>query len=107
MAEAFVDWGLPTAESLWQVRDACPGLPVIASGGVLDGVEAAVCLALGADLVGMAATLLRPATDSVDAVIRRLRVIIRQLRVAMFCTGARTIADLDGSHLASWSDTSP
>jgi len=107
VAEAFVAWGLPTAESLRQVREACPGLPVIASGGVLDGVEAAVCLALGADLAGMAATLLRPAADSVDAVVRRLQVIIRQLRVAMFCTGARTLADLDASHLAPWSDTSP
>ena len=105
VAEAFVDWGLPTAESLRQVRCACPGLPVVASGGVLDGVEAAVCLALGADLVGMAATLLRPATDSVDAVVRRLRVVFRQLRVAMFCTGARTVPDLDASHIAPWSDT--
>lgn len=103
-AEAFVDWGLPTAESIRQVRSACPELPVIASGGILDGVAAAVSLALGANLVGMAATLLRPATDSVDAVVRRLGVIVRQLRIAMFCTGARTIAELDSAHLAPWSE---
>jgi isopentenyl-diphosphate Delta-isomerase len=105
VAEAFVDWGLPTAESLRQVRLACPVLPVIASGGVVDGVGAAVCLALGADLVGMAATLLRPATDSVEAVVRRLGVVVRQLRIAMFCTGARTIPSLDVSHLAAGSDS--
>lgn len=104
VAEAFIDWGLPTAEALRQVWRACPGLPLIASGGVVDGVEAALCLALGADLVGMAATLLRPATDSVEAVMRRLGVVLRQLRIAMFCTGARAIPSLDASHLAPWSD---
>ncbi len=107
VAEAFVDWGLPTAASLCQVRSACPDLPVIASGGVVNGVETAICLALGADLVGMAATLLRPATDSVEAVVRRLQVVIRQLRIAMFCTAAPTIPSLDASHLLSWSDMSP
>jgi len=107
VAEAFVDWGLPTAASLCQVRSACPDLPVIASGGVVDGVEAAICLALGAALVGMAATLLRPATDSVEAVVRRLEVVVRQLRIAMFCSGAKTIPALDTSRLTARSDASP
>jgi len=105
VAEAFVAWGLPTAEALIAVRRACPGLPLIASGGVLDGVEAATCLALGADLVGMAAALLRPATDSVEAVVRRLRVVLRQLQTAMFATGARTVAELDATHIARGSQT--
>ncbi len=99
LAEAFARWGLSTADSLLAVREACPTLPLIASGGITDGVSAAKCLALGADLVGMAYPLLRPATESATAVTEKLAVILRQLCIAMFCTGARSLADLDRSHL--------
>jgi len=99
VAEAFADWGIPTAEALVAARQACPGIPLIASGGIKDGVEVAKCLALGAHLVGIAQPLLRSAMDSSKAVSEQLRIIIRQLRVAMFCVGARTIADLDVSRL--------
>jgi isopentenyl-diphosphate Delta-isomerase len=99
VAEAFVDWGIPTAEALVQVRGVCPQVPLIASGGVTNGVEAALCLALGANLVGIAHALLRPAIDSTDTVIAKLRIILRQLRIAMFSTGTRTIAQLDASRI--------
>ena len=99
VAEAFADWGIPTADALVAVRQACPKLPLIASGGIADGVEVAKCLALGANLAGIAQPLLRPAMDSSEAVGGQLRVFLRQLRVAMFCTGARTVADLDSSRL--------
>jgi isopentenyl-diphosphate Delta-isomerase len=100
VAEAFVDWGIPTAETLVQVRAVCPQVPLIASGGVTNGVEAALCLALGANLVGIAHALLRPAIDSTDAVIAKLRIILRQLRIAMFSAGARTVAELDAARIA-------
>ncbi|OGO06521.1 MAG: type 2 isopentenyl-diphosphate Delta-isomerase [Chloroflexi bacterium RBG_13_56_8] len=99
-AEAFGGWGIPTAEALVGVREVCPQLPLIASGGVTNGVEVAICLALGGDMVGMAHSLLAPAVDSLAAVVEKLRVVLMQLRVAMFCTGARTIADLDANRLA-------
>lgn len=103
MARAFVGWGIPTAEALVQVREACPDLQIIASGGIGRGddagIESAICMALGADLVGMAHALLRPATQSAEAVIRRLEIVQRQLRIAMFCAGAATLADLTPSRL--------
>ncbi len=94
IASAFDDWGLPTAQSLVQVRDACPDLPLIASGGIGSGVDVAKCLALGASLVGMARPLLLAALDSEEALLQSLEVILRQLAIAMFCTGARTVDDL-------------
>jgi isopentenyl-diphosphate Delta-isomerase len=94
IAGAFDDWGLPTAQALVQVRQACPELPLIASGGIETGVDAAKCLALGADLVGMARPLLLEALSSEDALAQKLRVFQRQLAIAMFCSGARTVADL-------------
>jgi len=99
VADAFAQWGIPTAESLRQVRAECPELPVIASGGITDGVGVAKCLALGADLVGMAHVLLQPASDSTEAVVNALGVVLRQLRIAMFCTGVSYVRDLDNSHL--------
>lgn len=99
VAVAFAGWGLPTAEALREVRAACPALPLIASGGIETGVEVALALALGANLAGMAAPLLRPATVSATAVTDKLQRVLQQLRIAMFCCGAATVAQLDGSRL--------
>jgi isopentenyl-diphosphate delta-isomerase len=100
VAAQFVDWGIPTADSIRMVRSTTPDLPLIASGGIETGIDVAKCLALGADLAGLAWPLLRPALLSSEAVIGELEVIIQTLRVVMFCVGAPSIADLQHtSHL--------
>lgn len=102
LAEPFGDWGIPTAESIAQVRRACPEIPIVASGGIRTGVDVAVALALGAQLAGIALPLLEPAVESTDAVVAALDIVLRQLRIAMFCSGARTIADLDEARLVGY-----
>jgi isopentenyl-diphosphate delta-isomerase len=104
-ALAFRDWGIPTAESLLACRDALPGGLVIASGGVRTGVDVALCLALGADAAGIAAPLMRAAAAGDDPLDHALRVVHAELRIAMFCAGARTPADLRGA--ARWSGAAP
>ena len=94
VAAAFAAWGLPTAEALICARRAAPDLPLVASGGIRDGVEVAKCLALGADLVGLAAPLLKAAARSADEAERALQVLGAQLRIAMFCTNTRDLAAL-------------
>jgi isopentenyl diphosphate isomerase/L-lactate dehydrogenase-like FMN-dependent dehydrogenase len=42
----------------------------------------------------MAYPFLRPATESANAVVRTVERIVRELRVAMLCLGARTIEEL-------------
>jgi len=91
VAASFAHWGVSTAEAILQAQRGAPNLPLIASGGIQTGPEAAVALALGADLVGLARPLLAPATESALAVENELRVMIEGLRIAMFTAGIRDI----------------
>lgn len=104
IAAAFGDWGLPTAESVQQARRGAPGLPIIASGGITNGVEGAKCIALGASLFGLARPFLRAATESASAVSEEIDVIVGQLRIAMFCVAARRVGDLQRVALTRTSD---
>ena len=97
VAEEFREWGIPTADSVVGCRRGFPDGLIIASGGVRTGLDAAKCLALGADAVGFAAPLLKAAVVSRRAVDERLRGIIEGLRIAMFCIGAATLTDLAGT----------
>ena len=94
LARSFSGWGVPTADSLRACREELPGLPVFASGGVRNGIEAAIAIALGADLVGLARPFLEAAARSEEAVIEAAGLIVEQLRVAMFCCGAGDLAQL-------------
>ncbi|MCY4125360.1 MAG: alpha-hydroxy-acid oxidizing protein, partial [Pseudomonas sp.] len=98
---AFSGWGIPTAQSLLAVRRAVPTVGLIASGGVRDGVDAAKAIRLGADLVGQAAGVLTSAMTSTEAVVSHFDVIIRQLRIACFCTGSATLAHLRRARLVN------
>jgi len=93
LGELFAGWGIPTPESIAQVASV-PGVTVIGSGGLRNGLDVAKAIALGADLTGMAFPFLRPATESTDAVVRTVERVVRELRVTMLCVGARTIEEL-------------
>jgi isopentenyl-diphosphate delta-isomerase len=94
VAAAFAQWGLSTVDSLRMCRRATEELPLIASGGVRDGIDVAKSIALGATAAGMASPFLRPATVSAQAVVQAMEEIIQELRIAMFLVGARDLAAL-------------
>ncbi len=94
IAESFASWGIPTAQSIRLVRQGAPKVTVIASGGIRTGVEAAKAIALGADAVGMATPLLKLAALSAQAVVEHLTGVGQELRIAMFCSGARNLQEL-------------
>jgi len=94
VAAAFADWGIPTAESLLAARQGAPGLPIVASGGVRDGIQIAMAIALGATACGIAGDFLRAASESTDAVLDLVTVLVTQMRVAMFSAGIPDIAAL-------------
>lgn len=94
IAAAFADWGIPTADCLISCRSSCPDLPLVASGGLRSGVDAAKALALGADIVGFAGPLLRAAAASEDGAALSLQILVEELRIAMFTSGVPDIETL-------------
>ncbi len=93
IGELFADWGLSTPDTLLQLREV-PGLTVIGSGGIRNGIDVAKAVALGADLAGMAYPFLQAANESAAAVAAKVRRTVRELKISMFCVGARTLEDL-------------
>ena len=94
LARTFVDWGIPTAETLMLVREAVPEIPLFASGGLRTGLDVAKCLALGADMAGLAAPFLKAAAVSADAVLSEINALKAELSVSMFLAGAESIVAL-------------
>lgn len=90
VGKTFADWGIPTAASI----SFCAGLPTIASGGIRNGRQAAVALALGADMAGFALPVLKPAMKSPKAVRQRIELMARELRTAMFLTASNDLKAL-------------
>lgn len=94
LAASFLDWGIPTAESLLAVREAAPDLLVFASGGLRDGLDIGKCITLGATLAGMASPFLKAAVESVERTVSVIRETEQQLRVCMFAVGAGDLGAL-------------
>lgn len=92
LARTFDRWGIPTAVSVLECRDC--GVPVIATGGIRSGLDAARALALGAHAVGVGRPFLAAAAESEEALERVVLQFVNELRVALFLTGSRSPSDL-------------
>jgi len=96
LGEMFWDWGIPTASSLLEVRHAVK-LPLIASGGLRNGLEIAKCVALGASMAAMAYPFLQTAAQSRESLFAFADTILAELKSTMFLVGAKNIAGLASS----------
>jgi isopentenyl-diphosphate delta-isomerase len=99
LAATFVGWGIPTAESILNVKKAAPGMTIFASGGLKDGLDIAKCLALGATLGGMAGQFLKAAAVSTEKAVEMMKLTKRQIEVTMFACGAGTLSKLNQDKL--------
>ena len=94
LGQTFADWGLPTADCITEIRAVAPEVPLIASGGIRNGLQAAKAIALGADLVGLAHPFLLAAHDSEESVALFAECLLEELRTVLLCTGQPNLAAL-------------
>jgi len=102
LAGAFINWGIPTAESLKQIKAAVPDILLIASGGLKTGLDIAKSIALGASLGGMASPFLKAANQSIEKTIETITEIQREIQVCMFSAGISNIKELQNTSLVSY-----
>jgi isopentenyl-diphosphate Delta-isomerase len=96
LGEIFWDWGIPTAASLIEVKKTVE-LPIIASGGLRNGLEIAKCIVLGASMCAMAYPFLLRAAESTEQLFNFADTIIAELKSTMFLVGAMNLSVLKSS----------
>jgi isopentenyl-diphosphate Delta-isomerase len=100
LGKAFWDWGIPTPQAVREARAAAPELPIIATGGLASGLDAARALALGADLAGFAGHLFRAAASGPDGALREAAALLEELKTTLFLLGVPRPSLLSEDHLA-------
>ncbi len=98
LGQTFGDWGIPTAECVSAINHFDPKIPLIASGGLRNGLDAAKAIALGADLAGFAYPFLKAASESPAALDQLLQLLLAELTTVLFCTGNSSFDHLQQSH---------
>ncbi|MFH1199947.1 MAG: type 2 isopentenyl-diphosphate Delta-isomerase [Candidatus Micrarchaeota archaeon] len=97
--KAFWDWGNPTVECLKECASAV-NVPLIASGGIRCGLDAAKSIRLGASLASAALPFIKAqqagGEKAVEAEIRRFT---DELKMAMFLTRSRGLSQLRNAAL--------
>lgn len=93
LGELFWDWGIPTALSILLVSNSVK-IPVIASGGLRNGLEIAKCLILGANVCAMAFPFLKRASKSEEELEKFTQLILSEIRATMFLLGAKDVHSL-------------
>ncbi len=98
LGNTFSDWGIPTTVSILECRRALSSssrhIPIIATGGIRNGVHIAKSIALGADVSSVGLPFLRAVMRGADGVKEEIKMMCEDLRVAMFLSGCRSINDL-------------
>lgn len=96
VGRVFSDWGIPTPVALRALKPYTDRITLIASGGVRTGLDMAKAVVLGASLCGMARPFLKPAGESVEAVIKVIDALREQFRTAMFLLGVTRVEQMLG-----------
>jgi isopentenyl-diphosphate delta-isomerase len=101
--KTFWDWGIPTPTSILEVGEATNWkLPIIATGGIRNGLDAAKALAIGANCAGMAHALLKPASKDKRSTIFEVDAIVKELRATLFLVGADKVSKMSDAGVELW-----
>jgi isopentenyl-diphosphate delta-isomerase len=94
LGNTFWDWGIPTPVSVLEAASTSPGVPIISTGGIRDGLDVARSLLLGASCAGIARPLLKPAMEGFTELSHALSTMVAGLKAAMFLAGAGNLQAL-------------
>ncbi len=94
LGELFWDFGIPTVASLIESRVS---LPLIATGGVRNGLDIAKSISLGASAASAALPFVGPSLDGKESVVRVLSCMLEEFKAAMFLCGCANIQALHNS----------
>jgi len=101
--KTFWNWGIPTPDSILAVGEATDWkMPIIATGGIRNGLDAAKALGLGANCAGMAHALLEPAMKNKNATVDEVDAVIKEIRAAMFLVGAEKVSKMSEVEVDIW-----
>ena len=94
--DTYAEFGLPTAFLLEQIAEVFPK-PIIASGGIRNGLQIVKALALNAKLCAFAYPALKAYADGgVKAVEELLQKIIQEIKIGLFLINAKNCKEAKG-----------
>ncbi len=97
--ELFWDWGIPTSIAVANAAKRVK-IPLIASGGIRNGLEVAKAIRLGATLAGAAAPFLKAQNiGGEQEIIKLIQTWKRELKMTCFGTGSKNLSELSGANL--------
>jgi isopentenyl-diphosphate delta-isomerase len=96
--KTFWNWGIPTPTSILNVGDATNWkIPIIATGGIRNGLDVAKSLVLGATAAGIARMLLGSAISGKTQTLDEVNAIIKELRTTMYLLGFDKVSKMPGA----------
>ena len=95
VGRSFSECGIPTSKAIIDLKPL--NKPLIGSGGIRTGLDAAKAIALGADVCGFALPLLRKYDAGGEKEIKKfLDIFINEFITSMYVTGSKNISELKG-----------
>ncbi|OYT48761.1 MAG: type 2 isopentenyl-diphosphate Delta-isomerase [Desulfurococcales archaeon ex4484_42] len=92
IARNILEWGIPTAASIIEVRNAAPSAFIIGSGGIRSAYDAIKALRIGADMIGIARPVLRMLIEG--KLKDYMRAFILSMKALIAMTNSRSINEL-------------
>jgi isopentenyl-diphosphate delta-isomerase len=90
-SQTYANWGLSTAQSLSYASEITKASSskskYWASGGVRNGLDIVSCLAMGAEMVGLAQPILKHALEGYDSLIQYMELLEFETKIGLFCSG--------------------
>ena len=98
LGEVFREWGNPTPVSVINVRSVTKK-PIIATGGLKNGIDIAKSIVLGADIGGFAYNFLQSAwkdykENTISNTIKEIKTLKKELQSSLWLMNVKTIEEL-------------